>query len=153
MSNTSKKGRMPISDKQTAKRISYGEVFEDNSAIPADIVKDIADQGLECRWLDAKSLHENQGYHKRGWEVYRRPKYDKMGNVSKVWGNDPDGLVRRGDRILGVKTQEKAELHRNYLTQQADAQNLKNLQKRQVEELRQLGRNEKIDIKIDSDFD
>lgn len=118
-------GRKPIKAKTKPADgfLKADEVFGNRMSIPADIKQELLDQGLEGRWLNAKDVHQNQGYHKRGWSVYRR-KSDKI-NSEWSYGNDPSGVVRRGDSILGVKTIEDVSKHRQYLAQRANKQSLR----------------------------
>lgn len=152
MSKT-KQGRISSEHRPAAKKmISHEEVFGNNREIPPDVKKELDSKGLEGRWLSAKMVYENNGYHKSGWQVYRREKSDILDGAFKAFG-DPDGLVRRGDTILGVKTKEMAEKHRSYLRQQADAQSMANVKKRHVEELRNIAKEANEDVNIESDFD
>ena len=152
MSKT-KQGRISSAQRPAAKKIiSSTEVFGTNFDIPEDVKKELESQGLEGRWLSAKRVYENNGYHKSGWQVYRRDPSAILDGAFKAFG-DPDGLVRRGDTILGVKTKEMAEKHRSYLRQQADAQSMANVKKRHVEELRNIAREANEDVNIEQDFD
>lgn len=145
--------RISKSERVVAKKmLTAEEVFGNPRDIPDVIKKELDSKGLEGRWLSAKSVYENGGYHKSGWQVYRREKCDIVDSAFKAHG-DPDGLVRRGDTILGVKTKEMAEKHRAYLRQQAEAQSMANVKKRQVQELQDLAREGNLDVEIDKDFD
>lgn len=84
-------------------------------AIPADLKTELEEKGLVGRWLNGPELSKNQGYHKKGWQVYRREKTSAI--MDFKLGNDPDGLVRRGDCILGYKTKESASKQKSFLDQ------------------------------------
>jgi len=138
MENTPKKsGRKPISEKATPADgyLTADAVFGNQGAIPPEVQAELKEQGLIGRWLNAQTVHQNQGYHKKGWQVYRRKKND---TIKSEWsyGSDPSGIVRRGDSILGVKTTEQVKLHRKYLEQRNKKMSLKASDKAKAGELR-----------------
>lgn len=111
----SKEGKRPISEKQPQAPIgldTFGNVLE----IPADIQSDLTSRGLVGRWINAKKAQDMGGYNPRGWAIYRRPKElrDTIG-----FGNDPDGIVRRGDCVLAVKTIADHAKHKGFLKAEA----------------------------------
>lgn len=110
-------GKKPLSQKVKQSSLSSADMFGNTLAIPEDVKADLEAKGLEPHWLNAKVVYANQGYHPKGWQVYKKdPKMlsDTMG-LSFKFGNDPDGIIRRGDLILGVKTKAEARKHKDYL--------------------------------------
>ena len=158
MSNSKKKAKAPIKQGKVAKSrkksgpISYDEVFGNPEAMPDELMKELEDQGLVGRWLNAKATFETGGVHKRGWRIYIRKNCDKLTEMSRL-GSDPEGVVRRGDLILGYKTQEAVDLHRRWLKQERERLSLDKVRDKQVKELRELAKDADLDLKIDSDFD
>jgi hypothetical protein len=131
-----KDGKKPVSQKAAKGSFFMSDdVFGNQLAVPAEIQEELAEQGLEGRWLNAKTLHSNQGYHPKGWSVYRR-KAPTVDSSAFKFGSDPDGIIRRGDLILGVKTTEKADLHRRHLSSRADRYS--NINADKAQELRDL---------------
>lgn len=131
-----KDGKKPISQKPAKASIFMNDdVFGNHLSIPEDVQKELDEQGLHGRWLNAKTLHSNQGYHPKGWSVYRRKSVDKDATAFK-FGADPDGIIRRGDLILGVKTKEKYENHKAFL--ESKAQRYSNVNSNHADELRSL---------------
>jgi len=125
--------------------INYDDIFGNQLSVPPDVAEDMATHGWEPHWLNAKQLHTNQGYHPKGWKVYRRdrqalgtPSTRTMDSQEFRYGSDPDGCIRRGDLILGYKTSEEVAKHRAYLKQRADRQS--NVQATTAKELRKMVR-------------
>ncbi len=112
-----KEGKKPLSQKVKQSSLTSSDVFGNTLAIPEDVQADLDAKGLEPHWLNSKVVYANQGYHPKGWKVYKRdPKMlsDTMGSSFK-FGNDPDGIIRRGDCILGVKTKAEHQKHKQFL--------------------------------------
>lgn len=148
-SNNKPKGRRkPLVKKATAADgfIKADEVFGSRMAIPPEVKEELDAQGLVGRWLNAQEVHQNQGYHKKGWTVYRR-KSDKI-NSEWSYGTDPSGVIRRGDSLLGVKTKEKVELHKQYLAQRAQKQSLKATDRSGAKELKKFAASAGLDTSI-----
>lgn len=141
-----KGGRMPLSQKKPAGS-RFRQSFGNRLQVDGDLHKEITDQGLEYRWIDAKKLHANQGYHQNGWTAYRR----KNPVSDFKLGNDPDGVVRRGTMILGVRERGIGEDHRDYLKERARAYSGRSIQKEAADELRQMSKN--TGIKISEGYD
>lgn len=122
MSNI-KDGKKPISAKaETAPSFySYDDLFGNRQRIPDDVLAELKAQGLVGRWLNAKKLYDNQGYHEKGWRVYKRQKPAQTAIEFKT-GSDPEGVVRRGDMILGVKTVDEVAKHKAYLRAASERQ-------------------------------
>ena len=106
------KGKKPISEKPVANTSQYPVIdpFGDRMRLDPALIKEITDQGLEYRFLDAKDLQESGGYHPRGWMAYTR-KGAPMATEFKV-GTDPAGIIRRGTCVLGVRPVETGDRHR-----------------------------------------
>lgn len=153
MSNAIKGGRKPISQKPVfAAPLNSDDVFTNKLSIPDDIKADAKAKGWELRWLDSKEVFNNGGQHKRDWIPYRRDT-SKVPNDLQGFkiGNDPEGIVRRNDLILGFKPKEQAEKHRAFLRQQADRMSRKPQEK--AAELRADARRQNLDVKFTEGYD
>lgn len=148
MSN--KDGRKPLSSKPVQSHLVTDDIFGNPLGIPADIKAELDSKGLTGRWLNAIELGKFQGYHKRGWKVYKRTSAPSDIMSFKI-GNDPDGVVRRGDCILGVKTSDEIALHRKHLQQKAQHGYSVNADK--ANELRSALGNAGIKAKIHEGYD
>lgn len=118
MSTKIKAGKLPVTSRPQAARITADEAFGGGGMVlPEDIAEHGRKEGLSFRWLNASEVYKNQGYHTRGWQVYKRP---NPGPINFQFGQDPEGVVRRGDCILGYKTKEAVTRHKEYLRQKAE---------------------------------
>jgi len=113
MSTQVKNGRVPLSQK---KRPSFKASFSNRLGLDDALIEEIESQGLEYRWVDANKMYLNQGYHPNGWGAYKR----KVGTTDFKYGNDPDGVIRRGSMILAVRSKDLCQEHRDYLQEKAD---------------------------------
>lgn len=133
-------GRKPKSQKPRIPAIiNESEVFGNTFSLDPDLVKELESKNLAYRFASAKELYANQGYHKRGWKVYKRGASVTMGNRDFLSGNDPEGVIRRGDSILVVKSMEDYQKHKALLGQKA-ARLKAAAGKRQAEEMREAAR-------------
>jgi len=134
-----KRGRKPLSKKKAIEtQVTF---YGDMTALPLDVKKELEDNGLVARWVDAKQMKEWEGYHRSGWQVYRRPEnvIMKMKEDGPRFGRDPDGFVRRGTLILAAKTKEENERHKQHLARRARTYSSQH-RKQQADELRQQAR-------------
>lgn len=150
-------GKKPLSTKKRSSLDSKNaDAFGNKLALTAEVKKELADQGLVARFVNAKQLSEMGGYHAKGWRVYQRPGKEKTSGTmdsGALVGNDPNGFIRRGDAILAVKTEAEVEEHREYLRSKADRH--KNFKKQKAADLREFAREHGIKTVIDDsdDFD
>jgi hypothetical protein len=128
-----KNGKKPLSEKSTSSFGFNPDEFGNTLSIPPDLKKELDEQGLSPRWINAKKLAEMQGYHPKGWVVYKR---SANMPTDPAFGNSPDGIVRRGDCVLAVKTKEAHAKHKAYLAQRVKAQ--AGVRTQQADELRQM---------------
>lgn len=144
-------GKKPLSARETYKNESLTEdIFGNTLAISAGLRKELADQGLVGRWVNAKTLYANQGYHPKNWVPYKSKASGTMDNKDFLNGNDPSGIIRRGDCILAVKKNEDVAKHRSYLKQKADRYSRFNKEK--AEELRTLARENRVSTIVDEGY-
>jgi hypothetical protein len=147
---TNKSGKKPLSTRRPVS-VNPDDAFGNKLALPADIRKIFVDNGWEPRWLDGKKLQEQGGYHDRDWIVFRRPKTDNSDGPAFKFGNDPDGIVRRGSLILGYKPGEQAAKHRAFNTARADR--FKSYNREKADELRHLAKENRLDVTIHEGYD
>lgn len=121
-----KKGT-PISEKQDHEfEFSYQEF--DPYRVPAHIQKELDEKGLVARFVNIKNIERNGGFDGRGWRPYKPETNNTQADF--LFGNSPDGLVRRDDVVLAVKTKEEVSKQRRYLDQKAQAHSAQNMIKR-----------------------
>lgn len=114
-------GKKPLSTKSNPS-IMTDDVFSNRLSIPAEIQKELEEQGLVGRWVSGVELARNQGYHSKGWVPYKRKKSDKIDTAEFLGGKDVDGYVKRGDAVLAVKSVEAVEKHKAVLAQRSRQQ-------------------------------
>ena len=113
-------GKKPLSSKPSVSSIAPPEEFGNALSLSPELKKELADQGLEGRFINAKQLYDFQGYHPKGWVPYKRKVSDTLNSTDFIKGSDPSGIIRRGDCILATKSVAQAEKHRQFLQQKAD---------------------------------
>jgi hypothetical protein len=141
-------GKKPLSEKPQPKqgRVVTDDLFGNAFHLSDEIKKELKDQGLEARFVNAKTIYENQGYHNKGWKVYKRKKDATLTSDFRD-GKDPEGIIRRGDCILAVKEIAQANAHRALLKQRAER--YKSFKKEQAAKLRQAAKESGLDTRID----
>ena len=140
MSQSLKQGKRPINQKP--KQLREEDIFGNPLTIPPAIQAELKEKKLEGRFIDAKKLYENHGYHPKGWIPYKRstPKSGtiEVESVDFKSGSDPDGTFRRGSLILAVRSIDASNQHRELNRQKADRQ--RGHMKSRAAELRQMAR-------------
>jgi hypothetical protein len=144
------KGKMPISQKRENSDFANEDLDFNPLKLDPELKKELAEQGLVGRFLNARQLQENYGFHKSGWQVYKR-KGSVAGAGAFKFGQDPEGHVRYRDLILGVKPAEeqarwKAKLAASNRRKTAFNQQAAN-------ELREMARQAGAEIKVHEGFD
>ena len=136
-----KQGKRPLSQK--SKPLREEDLFGNPLSIPPTILAELKGKGLEPRFIDAKKLYENHGYHAKGWVPYKRSTTSPSDTIEVdkaefKSGSDPDGTFRRGTLILAVRSIDISNKHRELNRQKADRQ--KGHTRQQAAELRQLAK-------------
>jgi hypothetical protein len=153
--NVMKQGKKPLASRPKPGGIKYDDLFGNNLALSPEMQKELDEKGLVGRFVDAKKLFENGGYHPKGWVPYRREK--KSGDILDKdefrFGSDPSGVIRRGSVILAVKRKEEVEKHREFLKQRAALYNPQTMQDEKAEELRRFSKTNRLDTVIHEGFE
>ena len=109
---------MSNDNKGKTKFVNYDVDSENDLDIDVMLKKELADQGLEYRFIDFKQARLNGGRSRAGWIIYKRQSEDpRLQGITAL--ADPDGLVRQGSMVLAVKPKHAADRQRN----RRDAQN------------------------------
>lgn len=75
--------------------------FENNKLkLSAELKKEIADQGLEYRFINKSRFAEAGNMHRGAWKPYNVKARDV---IETFQGIDPEGVITRGDLILAVR--------------------------------------------------
>lgn len=128
MSNE-KNGKMPISAKGEQDELaSYRDGTTLNgSVLDVDpVLKSYLDsKGFVCRWINASKYKAAGGFDKNGWRALRMESIpEKIRDaVGLTFGTSSDGFLTRNDLVLGIRTVEKNEQHKQILKNKADLAN------------------------------
>ncbi len=115
------KGTKPISQRKGPGASKFSFSPRNALDIPEEVQKELQAQDLEWRWLDATQMAKNMNLHRMRWEIYKR-KPQSDGGVSSV-PVSPDGTIRSGTCILGVRPIETGDGHRAFNEEKRRAQN------------------------------
>lgn len=148
-----KNGKKPLNSKPT-RPLTEDSVFGSPLDIPESIKQELEAKGLSARWIDAQDLYKSGGYHKRGWQAYVR-KIDTSATMDSSefrLGRDPEGVIRRGSLILGVRSKEQSAQHRELLRQK-NARLAQGVQKEEAQKLQQFARQADLNAKVHTGYD
>jgi hypothetical protein len=112
MSNVTKKGKIPSSQKATINS-DFDSDSQDFSRLRIDpaLKVELKEKGLSHRWINYKKFMSDGNFHQSGWVPYK-PAAKPTGAVEFSFGSNPEGYVIRGDLILAVKTEEQQAHHK-----------------------------------------
>jgi hypothetical protein len=121
------------------------DIFGNTLSVSEEIHKALSEKGLVYRWISMKKFSDNGNSHEYGWRPVKR---SECANVesSPNDGNDPNGFIRRGDLVLGVRSKVLNDQHNQYLRQEAQRSSSLHSQKRHAEELRKHAESQGIRI-------
>lgn len=114
--NQLKDGKKHISQKREKQAMSYNQ--GSRLDVPEELQKELREQGLVWRWVNAPNLIRDQGFNKNHWKPYKID-YDKLG-LSEFFRRS-DGFLTRGDTILAVRPVGMNEAHKEQLAQMANS--------------------------------
>lgn len=147
-----KDGKKPLSSRTVTAEMEQ-EIMGNTLTISGELKRELDAAGLEARWVSAKLLATDPNSHPRGWRPYFRKKTETTDKPGFHFGNDPDGLVRRGTMVLAVKPKETAENHRAVLKHRAERMSGQAYEKQRAQELRQMAREHNARAKIYEGYD
>jgi len=147
-----KDGKKPLSQKPKPSGPKFGDLFGNATTLDKKTLEDLEEQGLVGRWVDYKQLKAMDGYHTKGWVIFKRKKSAIMDSQEFRFGQNPDGIVRRGSMVLAAKPKEKWEQHVAYLKHKAERYG-KHFRKRAAAELRQIAKNGGLNTQISEGYD
>ncbi len=145
-----KKKGVSVNEKPGAKQegekmsMSYTDFFNNRLQIPVDVADEAAAKNLVLRWINAKEFRNNQGMHKSYWQIFKADCLKS--SKDSIYGADPEGILRRGDLILGCRSRELHEAHQGALEDRNRAYKQHN--KKAAQKMRQDAARAGVDIKI-----
>ncbi len=144
-------GKKPIAEKKTKMDLDAWSPLGNALTVPPQLLKKADQEGFEFRWLSAKGITKNSGYHQRGWHVYKVENPQELGLADFHIGRDPDGTLRRGTMILGFKPKFACDDHRARLKRKADLMN--RYQKNKADDLRTRSRDSNLGAVIHEGYE
>lgn len=125
--------------------------FASTLDVPPPVKEYAEKQGWELRWLDSKTIYDQQGYHPRGWSVFVLPDSLKLPADTLKFGRDPEGVLRRGTMLLGYKSKEAHKAHRAYLDQRAEQ--VRGREKQNAQDIRKQAKAKNLDAVVYEGFE
>jgi hypothetical protein len=152
MSNTKiSNGRKSLSSKpRGAPAVSGPPDFMANKlSVPKHIAEAITASGNEFRWINYKKFVNDGAIHENGWIPYKADKAQLDSASSLMFGSNPDGIIRRGDCLLAIRSKDFCDQHRAWIKQKTADQS--NIQEDKANEFR--ARAKGTGITVDEGFE
>lgn len=146
------RGKRPASEKRDPSYAFAAEFDDDITKIEPAILKEIKEKGLVPRWVDYLRMKDMDGYHPKGWTLYKRTPGGTMSSQEAQNGRNPDGLVRRGTLVLAVRSVEFNEKHKAYLKDRASQYVVKS-RRQQAADLQRKARQHNIDTRVTEGYE
>ena len=132
-----KAGKKPIEQKTNDYIMNDDDIFGNRFQIDSTLKKELAQKGLEYRFININSYKDSGNFHPRGWQPYIRSNVGQTA-MEKALGQSPDGLFRRGDCVLAIRPISIGDKHRKVLRDRNLRQ--KGIQAQRADELKQVAK-------------
>lgn len=106
-------------DKKITEVPSRDPVFTDEAftynnmlALPDNLKSYLTEKGLDWRFLNAREYRGAGNYHRSHWQPLKVT--EEMGKLG-LMSTTAEGLIQRGDLILGVRTKAVTAKHKEFL--------------------------------------
>ena len=133
-----KGGKKPIEQKhQDYVYQNEDDIFGNRLNVDSRLKKELAEKGLEYRFINFNKYKEDGNFHNRGWQPYISQKNAQTA-MEKALGQQPDGLFRRGDLVLAVRPASVGDRHRKILREKNLRQ--KGIQAQRADDLKQVAK-------------
>ena len=147
-----KSGRKDIKNRSLFSQRFGTDPFGNQLQIPDEIKEELKADGLEGRFGDYKKLKEMDGYHPKGWKVYKCKNRKALTKNEFTFGSSPDGTLRRGTVILMARPIPVGDKHRKHLEYKR-LRYSQSYRRQKAEELKQAAREIGIeDFRVTEDF-
>lgn len=142
-----KAGKKPLTEKQ-GPGVDLEEWSPVGNAlnIPPKLEKIAEEREIQYRWLSAKTLATNTGYHPKGWKVFKVPEGVDVGLEDFHIGRSPDHTLRRGTMVLGYKPNEAAAHHREHLEKRAALYTGEKYAKQKADKIRAMSKDGNVKV-------
>jgi hypothetical protein len=111
---------------------SFGGNFEygNRLVLPEALKASLTEQGLDWRFLNTQEFRASGNYHRSQWVPYKVKAEDIA-----TYGATAEGMIQRGDLILGVRSKATSAKHREFLAERN--RRYSNFNKTEAQKLRQ----------------
>lgn len=120
--------------------------------LPQELKTYLADQGMDFRFLNAAAFRQAGNYHHSDWRPFdvRQAK-----SLSAATGATAEGLIQRGDLILGIRPKTISAKHRETLNRRNKAYSQANVAKSQAKQFREAIRDQGLSehASVDEGYD
>lgn len=86
--------------------------------LPSELKTYLAEQGMDYRFLNAAQFREAGNYHHSDWRPFNVNQAKSLKNAP---GATPEGLIQRGDLILGIRPKTLSAKHKEALARRNKA--------------------------------
>lgn len=131
MSNIGKDKRQVDVLKRDPAFVSEEFTYHNALAIPAELKAHLTGKGLDWRFLNANEFRKAGNYHRSHW----KPFTVTPDMASMISTTTSEGLIQRGDLILGVRPKAISAKHREFLAERNRRYN--NFAKDEAQKLRE----------------
>ncbi len=144
-------------EKRMTETVSRDSSFQDDSeftygnvlALPKELKTYLNEKGLDWRFLNATQFRAGGNYHRSNWKPLNVK--DHQGSLDSIVGTTVEGLIQRGDLILGVRSKAITAKHREFLAERNRRYN--NFNKDEAAKLRADARRSGLDVKVHEGYD
>ncbi len=111
--NNSKDKRQVETPKRDPAFISEEFTYHNALALPMELKQHLTEKGLDWRFLNANEFRKSGNYHRSHWKPFAvTPDTAELISTSTA-----EGLIQRGDLILGVRPKAISAKHREFLAE------------------------------------
>lgn len=120
---------------------AYDEFYNNRLSLPDALKAHLKSKDLVWRFMNAQQFRQNGNMHHSHWTPYK---------VDGDFGITPnaEGLIQRGDLVLGVRSREMNQAHKQFLQERVKRQSGAVSNKVQARELRKLAKDHGVEDKV-----
>ncbi len=145
----SKDKRMTETPNRDPQFMSEEFAYNNVLALPQEIKTYLAGKDLDWRFLNATQFRDAGNYHRSHWKPLNIKEHPGVGSISSA--ASAEGLIQRGDLILGVRPKALSAKHREFLNERN--RRYGNFAKDEAKKLRDHARASGLDVKIHEGYE
>lgn len=93
--------------------------FNNRLALPDEVKEYLTGKGLDWRFLNAQEFRASGNIHRSHWRPFKIPA--EMAGADGFYGANAEGLIQRGDLILGVREKAITVAHKEHINKRNKA--------------------------------